>query len=372
MLGRLDMGGAETMIMNLYRKIDTSRVQFDFVIHTEEECAYSEEVRALGGRIYSMPRFCGSNLFAYISAWKRFFQTYPEYRIVHGHMRSTAAIYLGIAKKFGLVTIAHSHNMSSGSGVLAVVKNLLQLPIRHTAQELFACSVASGQWLYGKKKATGTHFHVLNNAIDTNKFCFEQDVRTQIREEQSVDEQCLVLGHIGRFEEQKNHRFLIDVAAKVIECRQKEGLETRLWLIGEGVLEKAIQAKVAALGIEEQVKFLGIRSDVHAWMQGMDVLVFPSLFEGLPVTLIEAQAAGLAIVASDTVTREVALTKLIKYQSLATEDRDWAACICKTASEYTIENRNEYAGLSAEKLIEAGYDIAETAKWLQEFYCDIF
>ncbi len=369
-LGRLDLGGAETMIMNLYRRMDRTRIQFDFIIHTQDECVYSREVRELGGKIYSVPRFTGSNLHAYQRAWRGFFREHPDYLIIHGHMRSTAAIYLRIAKQYGLVTIAHSHNMSSGEGGKAVVKNLLQLPIRHIADELFACSEASGEWLYGKRAAGRNNFHILKNAIDTENFRFSLKIRREIRENIGAGEHCLVLGHIGRFEEQKNHRFLIEIAAGVIRNRKEAQLDTQLWLIGEGVLEQEIRTLVKERGIEAEVKFLGVRKDVNELMQGMDILVFPSLFEGFPVTLVEAQASGLLTVASDTVTREVTLTELIRYQSLSGQAEEWAEAVRQAASEYPESVRNERSQQYQEAVRAAGYDIARTAEWLEKFYLD--
>ena len=203
---QMNRGGAETMIMNLYRMIERSQIQFDFIVHTNEECAYDNEIRSLGGRIYRVPRYNGKNHFEYIKSWNKFFKTHPNYKIIHGHVRSTASIYLKIAKKFGLVTIAHSHSTSSGTGFSSIVKNILQYPIRNIADYLFACSEQSGEWLFGKNASKRNNFVILKNSIDVKKFVFNERVRFEKRKELKIDDK-FVIGHIGRFIPSKNHKF---------------------------------------------------------------------------------------------------------------------------------------------------------------------
>ena len=164
-LGSLTRGGAQTMIMNLYRNIDRDKVQFDFIVHTNKKYEYDDEVTSLGGKIYSFPSYKGKNHFGYKNAWKSFLVNHPEYKIIHGHVRSTASIYLKIAKQYGLNTIAHSHNTSSGNGISAFVKNTLQFPLRYIADNLFACSEYAGTWLFGKNVQRKKNFYILNNEI---------------------------------------------------------------------------------------------------------------------------------------------------------------------------------------------------------------
>ncbi|MDY4068972.1 MAG: glycosyltransferase, partial [Lachnospiraceae bacterium] len=195
-LGRLDRGGAETMILNLYRHMDREQLQFDFVIHTEDVCDYTEEVLQLGGKIYSMKPFRVSTALAYRKQWRLFFREHPEYRVIHGHMRSTASLYLSEAKRAGLVTIVHSHNTSSGSGIAALVKNVLQYPLRYQADYLFACGRKAGEWLYGKKACDSPRFRLLLNGIETDRFRFLEAVREEKRHELGIGADDLVFLHI--------------------------------------------------------------------------------------------------------------------------------------------------------------------------------
>lgn len=375
-LGRLDRGGAETMIMNLYRNIDRSRVQFDFVLHTQEECDYSEEVRRLGGRILSVPAFGPKSAGSYRRAWRELLDGYPEYRILHSHVRSTASLYLPEASRRGLATIVHSHNTSSGNGIGAVVKGLLQLPLRFQADYLFACSQAAGEWLYGKKACRSAKFRVLKNAIDTGIFTFDAGIREEARSELGLLPGQLVVGHAGRFEEQKNHSFLLRIFAEI----KKQLPGAVLLLAGDGALREKIRLEALQLGLETSegrspsaagdVCFLGVCADMNRLFMAMDVFLFPSLYEGLPVTLVEAQASGLPVVVSDTVTREADVSvlpqkSLMTAVSLAGDVSVWAA---KTME---APRKSPYAGRrpeAAEAVIQSGYDIRATAEWLQEFY----
>ncbi|MGI6114024.1 MAG: glycosyltransferase family 1 protein [Mahellales bacterium] len=323
-VSKMNRGGAETMIMNLYRNIDRSKVQFDFIVHSKEKCAYDDEIESLGGKIYKVPQYIGKNHIQYIKAWEDFFQMHHEYKIIHGHVRSTAVLYLRIAKKYGLTTIAHSHSTSSGVGFIAIMKNIFQYPIRYTADYFFACSKAAGEWLYGKKVCNSSNFHIIYNAIDFKSFIFNENKRTKARKEFGVEDK-LVIGHVGRFHSSKNHEFIIDIFKEVHEINE----ETKLLLIGDGKLRETIENKVSRLALKDSVIFAGIRTDVSYLLQAMDIYVFPSLFEGFPVTLIEAQAAGLTCIISDTITKEVCITPLVIQLPLSLSAKEWAEIILK-------------------------------------------
>lgn len=352
-LGRLDRGGAETMIMNLYRHMDREQLQFDFLIHTEDVCDYTEEIGKLGGKIYSMEPFRASTAPGYRKQWRRFFREHPEYRVIHGHMRSTASLYLAEAKRAGLVTIVHSHNTSSGSGLSAVVKNLLQYPLRYQADYLFACGKRAGEWLYGKKACDGPRFHLLPNGIETERFRFQSAVRTEKRRELELGDDELVFLHIGRMEEQKNHRFLLEIMREIRHMEKK----SRLLLCGCGPLEAELKKQAG-----EDVVFLGVRDDIPDLMMAGDAMIFPSLFEGLPVTVVEAQAAGLSVLMSDTVTDEVILTDLVQTMSLQKSAGSWAERALEMAEK--LPDRSCYA----QQIRSAGYDVEQSARWLTEFY----
>lgn len=353
---QMNRGGAETMIMNLYRNIDRQKIQFDFIVHTNEKCAYDDEIKQLGGKIFRVPVYNGRNHFHYKKSWHTFFKEHKEYKIIHGHVRSTAAIYLKIAHKYNRITIAHSHSTSSGNGFSAIVKDILQYPIRNTTDYLFACSKTAGEWLYGKKACKKDNFYVLNNAIDAKKYRFNQDVRNKIRKEFQLDG-LFVVGHVGRFNTPKNHSYLIDIFKAVSEKNDN----AVLMLIGDGNLRKSIEKKVIDLGLTSKVIFTGVRSDIPEILQAMDVFLFPSLYEGLPVTLIEAQAAGLHCIISDRITNEVVvITDLIKMLPLDNNTNLWANIV------------NEYSGVYERKetfraIEESGYDIKTVVKWYESF-----
>ena len=356
---RMDRGGAETMIMNVYRHIDRSKVQFDFMVHTEEHCAYDDEIEKLGGHIYHIPRYTGKNHFQYKKKWKIFLNEHPEYHIIHGHMRSTAAIYLKIANRFGLTTIAHSHSTSSGKGISAVIKNMMQLPIRYEADYLFACSQKAGEWLFGKETTKKEKFYIINNGIDVEKYKFNPIIRQSMRNKFGIEDNQFLLGHVGSFSYPKNHEFLIDIFNEV----HKKKPTSVLLLIGDGELRHSIEQKVENFGLENAVIFAGVRDDIPDLMQMMDVFVFPSHYEGLPVTLIEAQAAGLKCCISDVITKEIMITKMMKVIPLKENSILWADSILA----YDIPF---YRSIEKKKIIDAGYDVKSVVDWLSEFYIE--
>ncbi|WP_419958031.1 glycosyltransferase family 1 protein [Psychrobacillus psychrotolerans] len=355
-LGRLDRGGAETMVMNLYRKIDRTQIQFDFIIHTKEKCDYNDEIMALGGRIYSVPQYTGKNHFYYIKEWNKFLKEHPEYKIIHGHVRSTATIYLHVAKKMGLITISHSHSTSSGFGISAIVKRILQYPIRYFANYLFACSKSAGIWLFGKRACKKDNFIVLNNAIDAQKFVINKETRIKLREKYSIEEN-LVIGHVGRFTAAKNHDFLIEIF-KEVYIKNNNAV---LLLVGDGELREEIEEKIIKLGLSHNVIFTGVTSDIPQILQAIDIFVFPSFYEGLGIAVIEAQAAGLPCIVSNTVPEEVYLTENINVVSLDDSTNTWANEIIKYSAGYVRKN-------TLNQIKSNGYDIETTTKFLQDFY----
>ena len=353
-LGGLDRGGAEAMVMNLYRTIDRTQVQFDFIIHTEKKQAYYDEIIALGGKIYHFPAFNGLNYFKMMNLWKLFFKDHPEYKILHSHVRSYASLYLPIAKNAGLKTIIHSHNTSSGKGLKAVVKFCLQRGLRKNVDYYFACSDVAGKWLFGEKITKQSNYQVLNNAIDVEKYAYSEMSRKKIRDEFNLKNE-LVVGHVGRFHPQKNHSFLVDIFAEI----HKKRPDSVLMLVGTGDLMDSVKEKVTELKLDDSVIFTGSRDDVNELLSAFDVFVFPSLFEGLPVTLVEVQAAGLPCFSSDSVTKEVDFDRKINYISLDNDAVYWADEIINSKPE-----RLDHS----EAIRKAGYDIQYTVKKLTSFY----
>lgn len=356
-IGIMDRGGAETMIMNLYRNIDRAKVQFDFVENSAEPAVFDEEILSLGGRIYRCPHYNGRNHAVYTQWWREFFRAHPgEYPIVHGHLGSTAAIYLYIAKKNGCYTIAHSHSAGAGSAMY----RLFSYPTRYVADHFFACSRDAGISRYGSKVGKdANHCQVLNNAIDIQKFSYHDTVRQQIRKELNIHEDAMVIGHVGRFVDAKNHPFLIDLFAKIHEVNA----DAILLLIGDGDLRPQIEKKIADLKLSNAVILTGVQSNTWDYYQAMDVFVMPSHYEGLPVSLVEAQTAGLPCCVSDAVPEESAITHLVLFRSLQDSAEQWADWVIAQANCPRQDMRNAIRA--------AGYDIATTSKWLEDFYLKV-
>lgn len=356
-IGIMNRGGAETMIMNLYRNIDRSKVQFDFVENEGDTADFDEEILSLGGNIFHCPRYVGKNHLTYCRWWRDFFASHKGvYSVVHGHIGSTAAIYLSIAKRHGAYTIAHSHSAGFGSAMYRV----FSYPTRYVADHFFACSRDAGISRYGKKVGSDTNrCQLLNNAIDTNKFMFNTGVRCKTREELGIKKDTLVIGHVGRFVEAKNHLFLIEVFAQ-IHSRTPDSV---LLLLGDGFLRPQIEAAIAENHLDNAVIMTGVKSDVWNYYQAMDVFVFPSIYEGLPVSLVEAQTAGLPCCVSDAVPRESAITNLVQFRSLQDTAMQWADWVAEQAQLPRVDMRKT--------ICAAGYDIVSTTKWLEDFYTKV-
>lgn len=358
-IGIMNRGGAETMIMNLYRNIDRTKTQFDFVENSFEHAAFDDEIKALGGKIYHCPHFTGKNYLEYKRWWKDFFIEHQgEYNIIHGHIGSTATIYLKIAKQNGLFTIAHSHSSGTDYTLHDKLYRVLSYNTRNIADFFFACSQAAGIDRYGQKVVQGDNYKVLNNAIDTKLFEYNEESRHKIRKEFNL-EKNLVIGHIGRLIPVKNHKFILLIFEEI----KKKIPNAKLMLVGDGNLRPQLEAQAKELEIAEDVIFTGVRSDINEIVQAMDFFVFPSLYEGLPVTLVEVQTSGLPCVISDKVPDESILTKdLVTVMSLEQSAEKWAKHI---VSRLGVERYNRVDEIKAR-----GYDIAETAKWLEEFYLE--
>lgn len=357
-LGTTNLGGAESRVMELYRAMDRQKIQFDFLVHTAREGQYDEEIRRLGGRIYHVPRFQVVNILAYKSALKQFFREHPDYAAVQGHMTSTAAIYLPIAKKSGIpVTIAHARSAGVDRGLKGLVTRLFRYPLKYRADYCFTCSAEAARAVYGRRWVGKGNVWTIPNAIDAQRFAYDGRVREQVREELGLAGQ-FVIGHVGRFGFMKNHRYLVDVFAEL--CKMRD--DAALVLIGTGELEQEIRDKVKALGLEERVHFLGNRFDVERYYQAFDYFVFPSIFEGLPGSVAEAQAAGLMCLVSDKVTREAALTELVEYKSIEEPAGCWASEIMRN-SKKALDREDMRAAIAGK-----GFDVMQQAAAMEAFY----
>lgn len=344
-------GGLETMLINYYRHIDRSKIQFDFLVHRDFEASYDQEICDLGGKIYRLPR-----LNPISNVYKRkltdFFKEHTEYKIVHSHLDCMAGIPLKAAKKNGVpICIAHAHNSDQTKDKKYLLKLIYKKNIPKYADFLFACGEKAGEWMF-----EGKNFFILNNAIDAGLYVFDINRRKKIRKTLGISEETLLIGHVGRFSTQKNHGMLI----KIYEAIKKKVPDSKLLLIGVGDLMDKTKTEVVQRGLQDNVLFLGLRSDVSDLLQAMDVFVFPSFNEGLPVAIIEAQAAGLPCLISDGVPIECKKTDLVYQLKLADGINKWADTTLKISKR---ERRN-----TLNDIVESGFDVACEAKKLEQFY----
>lgn len=346
-------GGLETMLMNYYRHVDREKVQFDFLTHRDFKADYDDEIESLGGKIYHIPRLVPWSK-SYLNALDMFFTEHPEYKIVHVHQDCLSSVILKVAEKHGVpVRIAHSHSSSQDKNIKYFIKLFYMRQIPQYATQLFACSEKAGDWMFG-----GKSYDLLNNAIDTSKYAYSETTALKIRREFDIAKDCFLVGHVGRFSYPKNHPFLIDIF-NAVHMLDKSA---RLLLVGDGEGRKAIEEKVEQLGLQDCVIFTGVREDVPDLLQAMDAFVFPSLWEGLGIVAIEAQAAGLPCFISDKVPAECIITDSVKMISLKSKPEIWADEILSVKNTERKNNR--------EKVIKAGYDIKENAEWLQNYYIE--
>lgn len=362
-LGNTQLGGAESRIMDLYRHMDRSVVQFDFVVHSKEEGYFNEEIRKLGGRIFRVPRFRVLNYFSYCRAWKKLLQEHrdadgrSEFHMIQGHMTSTAAIYLPIARKCGIeTTIAHARSAGVDKGLKGILTRFLRRNLSKKADYLFTCSELAGISVFGKKAVEQGRTRFLPNAIDCQKFAPDPLVREKIRRELGI-EKCYVIGHVGRFHHAKNHEYLLRVFAELVKRKTRDYV---LLLLGEGSGMEDIRILSRELGIGDKVYFLGNKSNVNDYYQAMDYFVYPSRFEGMPGTIVEAQTAGLRCLMSDTICKEVIATELVTTRSIREDPGLWAD---------EIEQHLQYQRSSrVDEMKELGFDVHGQAVLMTDFY----
>lgn len=359
----MDRGGAETMMMNYLRHMDRNKVTYDFLVNREYKAAYEDEIESLGGRIYRMcpmyPQYFGR----YKKEFRAFLSAHPEYRVIHSNLEERSYFGLRIAKEMGVpVRIAHAHNRPVGFDLKSIFREYFRWRLPKYTTYMFACGQEAGDWLFGAKNRAKVIQQ--RNAIDTAQYRYDPAVRVEVRGEFGTADGAFVLGHVGRFFPQKNHTFLIDIFSALHKIRP----DSELWLVGGGELKdelkNQIRQKVDALGLHDSVRFLGVRSDVNRIMQGMDAFVLPSLFEGLPVTMIEAQSAGLPCTISDRVPQQCNVSGDVQIVPLDAAPEQWAARIIAQADAWT-QNQREHG---ADKVRDAGFDIVRNAAWLQDFY----
>ena len=351
-VNNMHRAGLETMLMNYYRHMDREKIQFDFLTHRPFRSEYDEEIENLGGKVYYAPRLYPQNYPTYFRFMKEFYAEHPEYKIIHSHIDSMSYLPLLAAKKAGVpVRIAHSHNTSLDKDLKYPMKEYFRHRLPSVATDLLACGNAAGKFMFGDRP-----FQVIPNAIDPAPFQFDAEIRKQVRESLGITDQ-FVIGAVGRLTRQKNIEFLIRTFEEI--CKRDSN--SILLIIGEGEEEKTLKELSHSLGLDEKVRFLGVRSDVNKLYQAMDILIMPSLYEGLPVVGVEAQFSDLHCVFSSKITREIGLSEKAHFISTKRSHADWA--------EYILRLRGASAVRSS-AFHNDRYDIKKAVSILEQYYLE--
>ena len=368
-IGEMVMGGAESRIMDLLRALDPEKVHYDFLVFNPKEQHYDKEIEARGSHVYRLqPRFKIYNYFRFRKALNAFFAEHPEIDIVQGHMTSTAAIYLPVAKKHGVkCTIAHARSAGVDPGLKGMLTKWLRRDLYKKTDVCFACSPEAAVSVFGKQWYDAGHVRILPNAIALSRFVPNEDNRAAgdaIRKEYGLQD-AFVIGHVGRFHYAKNHTFLLEVFQQILKKRP----EAKLLLVGDGDTLPAVKAQAAQMGLTDCVIFAGMQKDTVAYYHAMDLVIFPSHYEGLPGTVVEAQAAGLPVLMSDTVTDQVAATPLVECFSLQKSAAEWAAEAQEWYGRLQPQLQDgAFRDTCFASLCEKGFDVAAQAAQLENIY----
>lgn len=359
-MGKWVGGGVESVVMNYYRYIDRTKIQFDFICDDDSTNIPYEEIEKLGGKVILIPPY--QKVFKYHNKLKKILKE-GHYKIVHSHINTLSVFSLFAAKCAGVpVRIAHSHSTTNKK---EKKKNLLKQVLRPFsklfATDYMCCSELAGRWLFGDKEYDKGNVYLLNNAIDLEKFKYNESLRKEKRKELGISDDTLVIGHVGRFVAQKNHGYLIDIFNEI----HKKNNNSVLLLAGQGPLMEEIKNKVKSLKLEKNVKFLGQRNDANELYQAFDVFLLPSLYEGLPVVGVEAQATGLLCELSNDMTKETKVLNITKFMSLNNTPEEWADNI--------LDDVKKYKRIDTSKEMTAkNFNIKEEAKKLEEYYLDLY
>lgn len=357
-------GGIESLTMNIFRNIDTSKVTFDILLSQSKGNDYDEEIRSLGGTKRALlSNKTSSPMLRVLKNYIAFYKDVRKnkYQIIHFNAcNGSVFICVFIAKLAGVpVRIIHSHNTAVGKSsrkLKVAFHNMCKVVFGGTATHYFACSDNAARWLFTNRIIKKKGYILSKNGINAEKFRFDENGRNEIREKLNIQDK-FVVGHIGRFGEQKNHKFLIDIFNEIYK-RNKDSV---LILIGVGDLKEKIIEKVDRLGLSEVVKFIGFTEEIPKYMSAMDVFLFPSLFEGLGIVAVEAQAASLMTIASTEVPKEAKATDYLVYVDLEQSAEEWADIVLKYNNGYERKDM-------CNEIIESGFDIKTVAKKLESFY----
>ncbi len=356
----LDAGGVETFITGIYPYIDKQKYQIDFVItkrslHNDPKGYFEDDLIKQGAKIYRIASKSKHPVYAFFD-WIKLIKKHPEYEILHINDGGGAVFPLFIAKMCGLKKcIVHAHNSSSTKIKQNLAMKIFRKYVLKNAA-LVACAKDAGDWMFGKNATV----NVLHYGIDTELFQYSKMNREEIRNMYGIGQNDMLIGHVGRFNVQKNHTFLIDIFKDI--CRIKPN--AKLMLIGTGELEESIKEKVNQLGLDKNVIFVGNTKEVYKFLSAMDIYLFPSLFEGFSISFIEAQCNGLSTVLSNTLTKECLITNRAKMIDLHADSQVWAKEVIDEYEKINIEDRINYC-LEVRK---QGFDRKSTAENLEKIY----
>lgn len=349
----LDSGGVSNFVMNLYRGMDTEQIQFDFALTAGEKALFDDEVLSRGGRIFYFDSSMDitANL-------RLILREAGPFQVVHSHVFFFSGLVLAEARKAKVpVRIAHAHNAYTGevrTFSRGVYEYGMQLMIRLNATHLLGCSEKACRYVFGERIMKDSRASVIPDGIDCDRFAFDPEVRDQVRSEYGLIGK-FVVGHVGHFNAAKNHKKILSVFEEV--CHQRD--DAVLLLVGDGMLEQSVRARVHELGLEDKVIFAGAHRNVECFYQAMDVFLFPSQYEGFGMAMIEAQTSGLVCVASDVVPKETNADGRVVYLPLDENDSHWA----KMLLSINQSNRSEY-----QKVVSSIFGI----KRVCDLQCEIY
>ena len=359
-MGKMIAGGVESVVTSEFLEMDKSKVQFDFICDEDSTNIPYDLIEKNGGKVIIIPPY--QKAFKYHKELKKVLKE-NNYKIVHSHISTMSVFSLFAAKCAGVpVRIAHSHSTTNKKEKKKnLMKQILRPFSKVFATDYMCCSELAGRWLFGNKEYDKGNVYLLNNAIDLDKFKYDESLRKKKRKELGIKDNTLVIGHLGRFVAQKNHTFLIDIFNEI----HKKKKDSILLLAGQGPLEEEIKNKVKDLNLDDSVKFLGQRNDANELYQAFDVFLLPSLYEGLPVVGVEAQAAGLLCYFSDDMTKETKVLDITKFMSLNNPPEEWAKNILKDVKKYKRID-------TSKEMTAKNFNIKEEAKRLEEYYLNLY
>lgn len=353
-IGKWLGGGVESVVMNYYRNIDRTKIQFDFICDEDSTDIPYDEIDALGGKVILIPPY--QKVFKYHKELKKVLKE-GKYKIVHSHINTLSVFSLCAAKSAKVpVRIAHSHATSSKKEILRnIIKNILKRFSKLFATDYFACSEVAGRFQFGNRTFDNGKVTVINNAIDINKFLYYKEKRNKIREELDIDDTTVLFGNVGRLESVKNQKFVIDIFNEYVKNRNN----AILIIVGEGALKESLASYANELNLNEKVKFLGQRKDIDYIYSALDIFLFPSLYEGFGLSLIEAQCSGVYCLSSTNVIKEIEVSNNIDFIDLSLDAEEWSKMaipnLDRENKDYLKKNINDYDINSQVKKLEKKY-----------------